>query len=410
MNLLVVSPFFPERSSGARARAYYSIKALTREHDVSLLVLKTSSGEKREPPPEELNLQKYAEVALDQGSRAKKRLTQLFWILRGRSPLLESYRFKEVQAELDKLFSERQYHIAVFHSALMAAEYRIPPSTRLVLDEHNIEYELLYRSYQRGGSFIRRWYNWWESHQVKRAELRRCSQSHGVLVTSEREASILKSSLPNTPVYVVPNGVDLEHFRDPHDLRKLDQHIVFTGSMDFYPNIDAVHHFARECWPLIRSEAPRATWTIVGRNPPYSVLKLQNIPGITVTGAVPDVRPYLGAAYVAIAPLRIGSGTRLKILEAFAMNKAVVSTSLGCEGLAVTAGKHLIVADQPKAFARHVLNLLQDPERRVALAKAGRDVAQGYSWEACSDALLGALREISNPCIRPQVPRTLVSS
>jgi polysaccharide biosynthesis protein PslH len=396
MNLLVVSPFFPECSSGARARAYHTIRALTREHDVSLVVLTNNSDEKREAPSRGLKLQRYAEVALGQASRPKKRLKQVFWILRGRSPVLERHRLKESQEELDALFVERHYDIVIFHSSLMAAEYRLPTSTQVVIDEHNIEYELLYRTYECGASLIRRWYNWWESRQVKSAELRRCSHARGVLVTSAREASLLKSSLPNATVHVVPNGVDLEHFRDSHDLRELNNHIVFTGSMDFYPNIDAVLHFARECWPLIRSNAPCVTWAIVGRNPPSSVLKLGKVPGITVTGSVPDVRPYLAAANVAIAPLRIGSGTRLKILEAFAMRKAVVSTSLACEGLDVLPGKHLIVADQPEAFARQVLNLLQDSQARAALAKAGCDLAQAYSWELCGEALLSALRNISS--------------
>jgi sugar transferase (PEP-CTERM/EpsH1 system associated) len=397
MNLLVVSPFFPECSSGARARTYHTIRALTREHDVSLVVLTNTGDEKREAPPQGLKLQRYAEIVLGQVSRPKKRLKQVFWILRGRSPVLERHRLKAIQEELDALFVERHYDIVLFHSSLMAAEYRLPTSTQVVIDEHDIEYELLYRTYQSGGSLVRRWYNWWESRQVKSAELRRCSQARGVLVTSAREASLLKSSLPNATVHVVPNGVDLEHFRDAHDVREIDDHIVFTGSMDSYPNVDAVLHFARECWPLIRSNAPRVTWAIVGRNPPSSVLKLGKIPGITVTGSVPDVRPYLAGANVAIAPLRIGSGTRLKILEAFAMRKAVVSTSLACEGLDVIPGKHLIVADQPEAFARQVLNLLQDPQARAALAKAGCDLAQAYSWELCGDALLSALRNISSP-------------
>jgi polysaccharide biosynthesis protein PslH len=396
MNLLVVSPFFPECSSGARARTYHTIRALTREHDVSLVVL-NAANEKREAPPQGLKLQQYAEVAFGEASRFEKRFKQLFWILRGRSPVLERHRLKEIQEQLDALFAERHYDIVLFHSSLTAAEYRLPMSTQMVIDEHDIEYELLYRTYQCGGSLVRRWYNWWESRQVKSAELRRCSQSRAVLVTSAREASLLKSSLPNANVHVVPNGVDLEHFRDGHDICELDGHIIFTGAMDSYPNTDAVLHFARECWPLIRSNAPRVTWAIVGRNPSSSVLKLGEVPGITVTGSVPDVRPYLAAANVAIAPLRIGSGTRLKILEAFAMRKAVVSTSIACEGLDVISGKHLIVADQAEAFARQVLNLLQDSKARAALAKAGRDLAQAYSWDLCGDALLSALRSMSSP-------------
>ena len=164
--------------------------------------------------------------------------------------------------------------------------------------------------------------------------------------------------------------------------------------MDYYPNIDAILYFASECWPLIRSSAPRVTWAIVGRNPPSSVLKLGKVPGITVTGSVSDVRPYLAAANVVVAPLRIGSGTRLKILEAFAMRKAVVSTSLGCEGLDVIPGKHLIVADQPEAFAQCVVDLLQDQDKRAALGSAGKEFARAYSWQRIGDALVDAVETI----------------
>jgi polysaccharide biosynthesis protein PslH len=396
MNLLVVCPHFPECSSGAPTRSYHNIRALTHEHDVSLLALTNSSQEKREVhPPQGLKLQQYAEVALGEVSRPRKRLRQVFQLLRGRSPTLESYRLKEVQEELDALFVKRHYDVVLFESSLMAAEYRLPTPTQVIIDEHNLEYEILYRTYQRGGPLIRRWYNWWESRQVRSAELWRCSHSRGVLVTSAREASLLKASLPNTSVHVVPNGVDLENFRDAHNVRELDDCIVFTGSMQYYPNTDAVLHFAHECWPLIRSKAPRVTWAIVGRNPPSSVLKLGNIPGITVTGSVPDVRPYLAAATVAIAPLRIGSGTRLKILEALAMKKAVVSTSLGCEGLDVVPGTHLIMVDQPEAFAQCVVDLLQDQDKRAALGSAGREFARAYSWQRIGDALVDAVETIT---------------
>jgi glycosyltransferase involved in cell wall biosynthesis len=380
---------------------------LAHEHDVSLLLLTNASRNTAEgDTPLGLTLRQFAEVRLGKQSRLEKRMKQLFCILRGRSPLLERYRLREVQETLNGLFVKQHYDIVLFESSLMAAEYRLPTSTHAIIDEHDIVYELLHRTYQCGRPLVRRWYNWWESRQVQSAELRRCSQARGVLVTSAREASLLKSNLPNATVHVVPNGVDLEHFRNAHNAPELDNHIVFTGSMESYPNIDAVLHFARECWPFIRSKTPRVTWAIVGRNPPSSVLRLGKVPGITVIGSVPDVKPYLAAATVAIAPLRIGSGTRLKILEAFAMRKAVVSTSLACEGLDVIPGKHLIVADQPEAFARQVLNLLQDYQRRAALANAGCDLAQSYSWEVCEDTLLSALRNI----IEPKRPQTVTRS
>jgi sugar transferase (PEP-CTERM/EpsH1 system associated) len=391
MNLLVVCPHFPECSSGAPTRCYHLIRALTREHDVSLLVLRTIGHEKRKAhPPQGLQLQQYAEVALGEVSWAKKRLKQVFWILKGRSPSIEKYRSKEIQEELDTLFVKQHYE-----GCEMAAGYRLPRSTQVIIDEHNVEYELLYRMYQSKGPLIWRWYKWWESRQMRAAELRCWSQSRGVLVTSTREASLIKLSLPNAAVHVVPNGVDLENFRDADNACEIGDHIVFTGAMDYYPNIDAVLHFARECWPVIRSKAPHVTWAIVGRNPPSSVLKLGNVPGITVTGSVPDVRPYLAAATVAIVPLRIGSGTRLKILEAFAMKKAVVSTSLGCEGIDVVPGVHLLMVDQPEAFAQCVVDLLQDQARRAALGSAGRELARAYSWRRVGDALVDAVETIT---------------
>ena len=197
--------------------------------------------------------------------------------------------------------------------------------------------------------------------------------------------------LPDNIIEVVPNGVDIELFQNSLS-DEIPCQIIFTGVMNYYPNIDAVLSFARHCWPLIKAEIPQATWKIVGGAPAREVRKLAELPGVTVTGPVPDMRPYLAASAVAIAPLQIGSGTRLKILEAFAMRKAVVSTSIGCEGLAVVPGKHLFIADLPAEFAQAVVNLLTNQEMRTTLGNAGRAlVEEKYSWEHCGTQLLRVL-------------------
>jgi glycosyltransferase involved in cell wall biosynthesis len=147
--------------------------------------------------------------------------------------------------------------------------------------------------------------------------------------------------------------------------------------------------------PSIQAQVPGATWQIVGTNPSPDVRQLAELPGVTVTGTVPDVRPHLAMATVAIAPIHVGSGTRLKILEALAMRKAVVSTRLGCEGLVVEPGKHLLVADQPEAFVQAVVTLLTTPEVRVALGTAGRALVETeYSWELCGAQLLHTLKAV----------------
>src|SRR5436309_15730758 len=143
------------------------------------------------------------------------------------------------------------------------------------------------------------------------------------------------------------------------------------GAMSYCPNVNAVLYFAKECWPLIRSKIPTATWQIVGRDPPPVVQALAKLPGVSVTGPVPDVKPYLAGATVAIAPLLIGSGTRLKILEAPAMQKAVVSTSVGHEGLAVEPGKHLLAATQSAAVTRARVDLMHHQGKRMTLGAAG---------------------------------------
>lgn len=394
MKLLIVSPSFPSPSSGACIRNHHLLKALAREYSVSLVALIAAAhNEAEDAVLEEIKLKEFVKVPLP-NTVQRKRMQQMLSMLHGRSRLLHIYHIEAVQKVIDDLFTQDYYDMVLFESVFMA-DYRLPKGTQVIIDEHNIEYELLYRTYQREKSFARKWYNWWESRQLKPVELARCRNAQGVLVTSEREALLLKPLLPNTVIAIVPNGVDTEAFQQSSQEQELPDRIVFTGSMDYYPNTDAVLYFARECWPLTRLKVPTATWQIVGRNPPPVVQKLGKLPGISVTGFVPDVKPYLAAATVAIAPLLIGSGTRLKILEALAMGKAVVATSLGCEGLNVVSGKHLIVADQPEVFALSIVDLLKNAEQRATLGSAGRALAETeYSWTRCGNDVIHALEKI----------------
>jgi glycosyltransferase involved in cell wall biosynthesis len=181
--------------------------------------------------------------------------------------------------------------------------------------------------------------------------------------------------------------------------------LVFTGSMDWLPNEDAMLFFCRETLPLIRRDEPDVTLSIVGRAPTPAVAALARQPGVIVTGRVEDVRPYVRDAAVYVVPLRIGGGTRLKIFEAMAMGKAVVSTSVGAEGLPVAHGEHVWLADDPQAFARAVVDVLRDVKRRRHLEQAARSlVVQRYDWSAVAGALEGALirfAQVSTEDTRP---------
>jgi glycosyltransferase involved in cell wall biosynthesis len=168
--------------------------------------------------------------------------------------------------------------------------------------------------------------------------------------------------------------------------------MVFTGSMDWLPNEDAMQYFVREILPIIRTEEPAVSLSIVGRAPTPAVQRLAADAGIIVTGRVDDVRPYVRDAAVYVVPLRIGGGTRLKIFEAMAMGKAVVSTTVGAEGLPVTSGEHVLLADEPNTFARAVIRLMRDVERRRQLETAARAlVVAAYDWSAVAGELENAL-------------------
>jgi glycosyltransferase involved in cell wall biosynthesis len=214
---------------------------------------------------------------------------------------------------------------------------------------------------------------------------------------SEVDQAALRGLDPSVRTWVVPNGVDTGYFRpaDPESVEA--ESLIFTGTMSWEPNVDATIHFCGDIFPLIQRTYPGVRLTIVGAEPTEAVRRLGDQRGVTVTGSVKDVRQYIGRAAVVIVPIRLGSGTRLKILEAMAMGKAVISTAVGCEGLEVTPGKDIEVANSPEAFAVAVCRLLGDPARRRALGEAGRRlVTDRYDWRIIArqqDAVYATLAE-----------------
>src|SRR5579859_1708176 len=391
MNVLMLSAPLPHPKWGASKRNYYLLQALARRHRVSLL---TFANKEEAGVAEHLRLlEELAEpvqVIPFQAIHAR-RWRQFMSVARSRSYLFHLFIQPAMQEALDAMLEGHHYDLVLFENAVVAG-YRLAAGVPVVIDQHNIEYEILQRTYERERPSLRKWYNHQQYRLAKQAELERCRRADLLLVTSEREHQVFKRFLPEHPIEVVPNGVDLDLFHNPDTGQEQPHQIIFTGIMDYYPNVKATLFFAQHCWPRIRAAVPDATWLIVGVNPPPTVQRLAHLPGVTVTGWVPDVRPYLASSAVAIVPLEIGSGTRLKILEALAMQKAVVSTSLGCEGLALTPGQHLMVADQPDAFAEAVIAFLKNPARRASFGAAGRALVEAtYSWEQCGARLLSAL-------------------
>jgi glycosyltransferase involved in cell wall biosynthesis len=279
------------------------------------------------------------------------------------------------------------------------------PQTKvpIALNCHNIEYAILERYSQLERNPLKQYYAKIESHLMRIAERHRCHRAALALVCSQVDLEILRMLHSDLPVFVVPNVIDTDLIRPVEGSIRQSSNpvLLFQGGMDWYPNRDAVEYFIRMILPRVRTDCPKARFIVAGRNPPAQFIeKFRSDPLIEFTGTVPDMRPYLAAASVVIVPLRLGGGTRIKILEACAAGKPIVSTSIGAEGLNLEAGKEIILADNPAEFARSVINLLQDPARCEVLARSSRSaVVERYSHltlKQSLDALISNLVPSNN--------------
>jgi glycosyltransferase involved in cell wall biosynthesis len=261
------------------------------------------------------------------------------------------------------------------------------PNTSIVLDCHNAETELQRRALQADVHQVSRWpAALYSAIQVRRLgyyERRVLRAANGVLAVSDidRERLIKLAPEIDQEVAVVPNTIDVaEYVWDEIVPPEMRFDLVFTGKMDYRPNVDAVLWFAESVWPLIVEQRPQTTWAIVGQRPHRRLDRLRKLKGITITGLVPRVQPYIAGASVYVMPLRMGSGTRLKLIEAMAAGKAIVSTSIGAEGFPVENEKNILLADTASDQSAAILRLLRDAEERSLLGSAARAFAKRYDW------------------------------
>jgi sugar transferase (PEP-CTERM/EpsH1 system associated) len=301
----------------------------------------------------------------------------------------------EVRRGLRALLEQENYDIILCD--FMAAAGVIPwdCATPKVLFTHNVEATIWRRHYEVASNVIWKAISWQEWRKMEAAERRYLRLADRVLAVSETDRDAFAAFLNAEKLTVIPTGVDVEYFQ-PLPGEETANSLVFTGSMDWLPNEDAIFYFADAILPLIKEHSPEVYLDVVGRNPSRKLQALaESEKSIRLTGWVDDIRPFVARGSVCIVPLRIGGGTRLKIFEAMAMGKAVVSTSVGAEGLAVRSGENIVLADTPNDFARAVISLLHDPKRRQQLGTAARTLVQeNYSWTTVADAFARTLQEV----------------
>jgi glycosyltransferase involved in cell wall biosynthesis len=269
----------------------------------------------------------------------------------------------------------------------------------VVLFTHNVEAEIWRRHAETRSNPVARLLYRIQHAKMLRFEGATLRRFNGVLAVSDADRSTFYRLYPGAiqhEVHVVPTGVDTAFFDMPAGVSVRPGHLVFTGSMDWLPNEDAMLFFCRDILPRIRAQEPSASLAIIGREPTPAVRRLAEINGVAVTGRVDDVRRFLAEGDVYVVPLRIGGGTRLKIFEAMAMGKPIVSTAVGAEGLPVRDGEHLVLADDPARFADAVVRLLRDTTARRQLAEHGRDLVRArYDWSAVAGELDAALERFA---------------
>jgi glycosyltransferase involved in cell wall biosynthesis len=269
-----------------------------------------------------------------------------------------------------------RYDVVHVESCYMA-HYSFPREAAVVLDEQNVEYEIQRRTASMAESLPRRIYNYIDSLKLQREEERSWRSVDACAVTSPRDEAAVRRANSRMRTAVVPNAVDVNFFAPGG--RPEPKTLVFFGTISYFPNTDGLTFFLDEVMPIVRRRHPGLRLLVVGASPPPAIQR-RAAPDVILTGMVDDVRPYLARASAVIAPLRIGGGTRLKILEAMAMGKAVVSTSLGAEGLAVTHERDIILADGAGAFADAIDRVL-DQDLAASLGSAGRRLVEdNYDW------------------------------
>jgi glycosyltransferase involved in cell wall biosynthesis len=401
-------------TTGGRVRSLQIISALSRRHRVTL-VTTHGPGDDPEGLARQLpDCHQVVSIPYD----VPKRGASTFPLTVARSWLssypvdLWKWRVGDVRERVQALLEKERVDVVVSDFLFAAANVPLEGTVPVVLFEHNVEYLIWKRLSMLERNPIKKVLFEIEWRKLRHKEAQLCSRADLTIAVSEEDRARLAVMSPGAKTGAIPTGVDTNYFA-PAGGPEIPARLVFSGSMDWHPNEDAVIYFGESILPKIREKVPGASFAIVGRNPTQKLRDAAERLGMIVTGTVDDVRPFLDEAAVYVVPLRAGSGTRMKIFEALGMAKPVVSTTLGAEGLALIDQKQFIAADDSDEFAAAVVHLLHNEARRHELGQAGRSlVVERYSWdqvarefEALCEGVAPPNDEDESPDGRAHLPR-----
>jgi glycosyltransferase involved in cell wall biosynthesis len=275
--------------------------------------------------------------------------------------------------QIDKYLESSNYDFVHFDTISLIPYFKnIRDNIPTILDHHNIESHMLLRRSHKEKNLIKKLYFWQEAMRLRKYEEEFCPRFSINITCSDLDSQRLNQIAPKAQVLTVPNGVDTEYFKSSGAERDSNK-IVFVGSMNWYPNIDAILFFAQHVWKGLKKKCPALECHIVGANPPQKICYLSNsLPDFFVHGFVEDVRPFIDSAAVYFCPIRDGGGTKLKILDAMSMGAAIVAHPIACEGIDVTHGKNVLLAESPDDYIHHISVLLADQDMRMHLGLSAR--------------------------------------
>jgi len=394
MRVAVFTPYLPyPPDTGGKIRSYYLLRALTARFEVDLHTVYYGEG------PSSLDIEAIERYCrrvvlfrLVKRWRTRDRTRRtLSWL-----PRLVAYFYTSRSLEqASQHLRDGAYELVVADEICMTPYAELAPDLPRVVSRQKVDH-VHYREIATARPWgLEKVLDFIEATKLQRYERGKMPLYQAGLACSEKDAQLIRQDAPEMPIAVIPNGVDLStfvpsrfSFRNPYPT------LLYVGAMDYYPNIDAVRFFFRTMYEPLRQAVLNLCVQVVGHIPPPEIRQLAELPGVEVTGSVPDVRPYYEQATVFIVPLRLGGGTRLKIVEAMAMGLPVVSTTIGVEGLDVRPGENVLIADDAASFTDGVLRLLRDPDLRDRIAEGGRVLARRYDWTTLTGPYVDLVEDV----------------
>jgi sugar transferase (PEP-CTERM/EpsH1 system associated) len=398
MRILMIASQVPyPQVSGGRTRIYNLLRRVASRHEVSLAALLESPEDAEGVSHLRQFCARVETASLDRRSRLAKAPGMVRYALEGKPPELRLVHSEELVGKIGQLVSMIHFDIIQIESVMGLYLTTLPAiesykSLQMFQNVASLQFARITNVERRGYGKLRAWMH---GGIMRRWEPRYAENFDRCTTVSEVDQQLLLKANPRLQVDVIPNGVDIEKYQPlPVPPDNVPPSLMFIGSMGYAPCVDAVLYFCSDILPLIRQVIRPVAFRIVGGEPHPAVLKLDG-GGVQVLGRVDDVVPYYEQSTVCVVPLRAGGGTRLKILEAMALGRPVVATTIGCEGLDVVDGEHLFIADTPEQFAEKTVRLLQDRSLAQYICANARDLVEArYGWDKIADRLMDVYEEM----------------